>query len=107
MEPYRIHDADQPTLSLLAGSAKVLPHGLAFQSHDGIKAVPCTISRDAFLDLCGYHGVQGADDDAFKAIEPQLERLARKKYRAGRVERSGELAIMPADLLLYGFESRY
>jgi hypothetical protein len=107
MEPYRIPPRHPASLLMVAGSVKLLPHGLAFESNDGIKTVPCCISRDALLDLCGYHGLNGDDGEAFKALGPQIERLVSEKYRAGRIERSGELTIKPADLLLYGFESAY
>jgi hypothetical protein len=92
---------------MVAGSVKLHPQGLAFESNDGIKTVPCSITRDALLDLCGYHGLNGNEGEAFKALGPQIERLISEKYRAGRTERNGELTIKPADLLLYGFESAY
>jgi hypothetical protein len=107
MEPYRIPPRHPASLLMVAGSVRLLPQGLAFESNDGIKTVPCSITRDALLDLCGYHGLNGNDGEAFKALGPQIERLASQKYRAGRIDRSGELTIKPADLLLYGFESAY
>ncbi len=107
MEPYRLPPRNPASLLMVAGSVKLLPQGLAFDSHDGRRTVPCSITRDALLDLCGYHGLKGNEGDAVKALGPQIERLVSRKYRAGRVERNGELTIKPADLLLYGFESAY
>lgn len=92
---------------MVAGSVQLQPQGLAFESHDGIKVVPCSISRDALLDLRDYHGLTGDDGQAFTALGSQIERLANEKYRAGRVERSGQIEIRPADILLYGFETRF
>ena len=92
---------------MVAGSVKLLAQGLAFDSHDGIKTVPCSITRDALLDLCGYHGFKNDEGETLKALEPHIERLVSKKYCAGRLEGNGELTIKPADLLLYGFESAY
>jgi hypothetical protein len=92
------------SLVLDAGSVSARPQDLSFQSHDGKKVVPCGISRDALRDLGGYHRVNGAEDEVFRALRQEIERLASAKYRAGRLDRSGAIVIGPADILLYGFE---
>jgi hypothetical protein len=107
MEPFRIPPRNGATLMMVAGTAQIIPHGLAFESHDGVKMIPCSITREALLDLCGYHGIKGDEGESFKVLGPQIERLANEKYRAGRIERTGELTIKTSDLLLYGFEGRY
>jgi Protein of unknown function (DUF1488) len=106
MDPYPIPKRTVKPLYVVAGSMQAQPQGLAFQSHDGVRVVTCSISRDALLDLRDYHGLAGDESQAFRALGPQIERLANEKYRAGRVDRSGQLEISPADILLYGFESR-
>jgi Protein of unknown function (DUF1488) len=107
MNPYQIPKRAGTSLFVVAGSAQPQPQGLAFESRDGVKLVPCSISRDALLDLRDYHGLEGDETQAFRALGSQIERLANEKYRAGRLERTGELEISPADILLYGFEPRF
>jgi hypothetical protein len=100
---------DQPSrgyasLVLDADTIKVRAEDLAFQSHAGATVVACEISRDALQDLGGYHRLNGAQDEVFRALRPEIERLASAKYRAGRLDRNGAILIGPADILLYGFE---
>jgi hypothetical protein len=87
-------------------SISVRSQDLSFQSHDGKKVVACGISRDALRDLGGYHRLDGAEDELFRALRPEIERLASAKYRAGRLDRNGAIVIGPADILLYGFEGQ-
>jgi hypothetical protein len=106
MDPYQLPKRPATSLFVVADTVQAQPQGFTFESHDGVKVVPCSISRDALLDLRDYHGLAGDENQAFRALGPEIERLANKKYRAGRVERTGELEINPADILLYGFEPR-
>jgi hypothetical protein len=106
MDPYSIPKRTATPLYVVADSMQEQPQGLAFQSHDGVKVVACSISRDALLDLRDYHGLTGDESQAFRALGPQIERLANEKYRAGRLDQTGQLEINPADILLYGFEPR-
>ena len=98
--------ARRPVASLVldADSVTVRAQDLVFESHDGKTLVACGISRDALQDLGGYHRLNGADDAVFRALRPEIERLASAKYRAGRVDHSDGILIGPADILLYGFE---
>jgi len=54
--------------------------------------------------FAGYHHLNGAEDEVFLALRPEIERLASAKYRAGRLDHSGGILIGAADILLYGFE---
>jgi hypothetical protein len=109
-EPVACMAMDQPTrrptasLVLDADTVKVRAQDLAFQSHDGEAVVACGISRDALQDLGGYHRLNGAEDEVFHALRPEIERLASAKYRAGRLDRQGGVLVDSADILLYGFE---
>jgi hypothetical protein len=104
-------DINQPTrrdsasLVLNADSVSLRPQDLSFESRDGEKVVTCEISRDALADLGSYHRLNGADDEVFRALRPEIERLANAKYRAGRLDDNGAVVIGPADIILYGFES--
>jgi hypothetical protein len=103
-------DIEQPSrgdsaLVLDANSVNLRPQDLSFESRDGTKVVTCGISRDALADLGSYHRLNGADDEVFRALRPEIERLANAKYRAGRLDDNGAVVIGPADILLYGFES--
>jgi hypothetical protein len=91
-------------LSWIPAASRCRHRDFPFQSRDGIKLVDCGISHDALLDLSGYHRVNGAEDEVFLALRPEIERLASAKYRAGRLDRSGSITLGPADILLYGFE---
>src|SRR5579862_7315482 len=107
METYQLRRRRAAAALVLdADSISVRPQDLSFQSRDGDKLVPCGISRDALNDLGGYHRLAGAEDEVFRALRPEIERLASAKYRAGRHDGNGAISIGPADILLYGFERR-
>jgi hypothetical protein len=94
-------------LNIIPGSIKVQPHGIAFRAnYYGDKNVECRITRDALLDLAGYHQLSGRDDELFQTLRGEIDRLLSTKYRARRMESNGDLLLSSADLVLYGFESR-
>jgi len=94
-------------LSIIAGTVDAFSQGIAFQAnYYGTKNVACRISRDALLDLAGYHQLHGTAQELVQALRPEIERILSVKYRARRIETSGEIWIAPPDLLLYGFEGR-
>jgi hypothetical protein len=95
---------DAVSLVTDATSVSVRPEEISFESLDGMKVVPCGILRDALLDLGGYHRLSGGEDELFRALLPEIERLASAKYSAGRLDRNGAIMIGSADILLYGFE---
>jgi hypothetical protein len=92
-------------LSILAGSYNAQATGVCFRAH-GATELACGISRDALLDLGGYHQVGGSEEALFQALGPQIERLISAKFRARRIDQNGEIWIGCADILLYGFEER-
>jgi hypothetical protein len=100
--------SSRQAVSLVMDFGTITPQsgGVSFQSHDGTKVVDCGISRDALMDLRGFHRLKGADDDVFRALRLEIERLASAKYRAGRLDLNGAVMVGPADILLYGFERR-
>jgi hypothetical protein len=94
-------------LSIIVGTVDAQSPGIAFQAnYNGTKNVACKISRDALLDLAGYHQMRGSAQELVQALRPEIERILSAKYRARRVETNGEIWIAPPDLLLYGFEGR-
>ncbi|HLH96468.1 MAG TPA: DUF1488 family protein [Xanthobacteraceae bacterium] len=94
-------------LNIIPGLIDVQANGIAFQAnYYGDKNVSCRISRDALLDLAGYHQLGGRDDELFQALRQEIERLSSAKYRARRMETNGELLVSSADILLYGFRAR-
>src|SRR5689334_15892458 len=99
MRASGLMDMNQPSrresasLVLDADTVKVQAQDLAFQSHVGKTIVACGISRDALQDLGGYHRLNGAEDAVFRALSPEIERLAGAKYRAGRLDRNGAILI--------------
>ena len=106
MDQIRTYRRDGVSLVMDAGSVNFLSRSFFFQSHDGMKTVACGISRDALLDLGGYHRLNGAADEVFRALRPEIERITSAKYRAGHLDRDGAIVIGPADILLFGFERR-
>jgi hypothetical protein len=92
-------------LSILAGSFDAQAKGICFRAY-GANEVACGISRDALLDLSGYHQVGGGEEALLQALGPQIERLISAKFRARRIDKNGEIWIGSADILLYGFEER-
>jgi hypothetical protein len=94
-------------LSIIVGTVDAQLPGIAFQAnYYGTKNVACKISRDALLDLAGYHQMRGSALELVQALRPEIERILSAKYRARRVETNGEIWIAPPVLLLYGFEGR-
>jgi Protein of unknown function (DUF1488) len=104
MDQLQTPRLDAVSLVMDEGSVNVRPQDISFHSHDGVKVVPCGILRDALLDLGSYHRLSGGEDELFRALLAEIERLASAKYRAGRLDRNGTIMIGPADILLYGFE---
>jgi hypothetical protein len=92
-------------LSILAGSHDAQAKGVGFRAY-GAQEVACGISRDALLDLGGYHQVGGSEEALFRALAPEIERLISAQFRARRIDKNGEIWIGSADILLYGFEER-
>ncbi len=91
---------------IIARSLKTQSEGLRFQCDHGGKNIECGIAADALRDLVDFHLVKSDEDEAFRALLLELERLANAKYDAGRFEENGWLVIWPADLLRYGFQGQ-
>jgi hypothetical protein len=94
------------SLRVIAGSLKAHSAGLSFQcDHDG-KTINCGVASDVLRDLLAFHGLESSEDDAFRALLPEIERLAKAKCAAGRFEENGVLVIRAVDLLRYGFQAK-
>jgi hypothetical protein len=87
------------TESLDAGSSNI-----TFRVDTDAKSFDCGISRDALLDLAGYHRLSGPDEAMFRDLWPVIERLIAEKRRAVRAAPGAEILITCTDILLYGFE---
>ena len=91
---------------LIPGSLEVQSAGLSFQcDHDG-NTILCGVSGDVLHDLLAFHRLESSGGDAFRALPPELERLAMAKLLAGRLEENGMLIIRDVDLLRYGFQAK-
>ncbi len=93
-------------LRVIAGSLKARSAGLSFQCGGEGATIDCEVASDVLRDLLAFLQFEGAGDDAIRALLPQIERLANAKSDAGRFEEDGTLAIRPADLLRYGFQTK-
>jgi hypothetical protein len=91
-------------LRIIARSLDTRSPAISFRLDHGANGLACSISRDALLDLAGHHGLRGSEETLFLALWPVIARLVSAKFRAQRVEASGEVLVGSADLLLYGFD---
>ena len=94
------------SLRVIAGSLKAYPAGLSFQCGRDGETIDCEVASDVLRDLLAFHRFGGAGDDPFRALLPEIERLANAKFDAGRFEEDGTLVIGTADLLRYGFQAK-
>jgi hypothetical protein len=92
-------------LKVIAGSLDAHSAGLSFQCNQGGEAIDCGVVSDVLYDLLAFHRL-GFGNDAFRALLPEIERLANAKSDAGRFEENGTLVIRTADLLRYGFQAK-
>lgn len=87
----------------LSERADVLSVGLSVPLKMSERPVACAITREALYDLGFHHGFRAGAQELLRALGPQIERLTKAKFRAGKVEENGELVIRSVDLLRYGF----
>jgi hypothetical protein len=78
------------------------PPRIGFQVDTGANSFFCGISLDALLDLAGYQGLRGDEEDLFRVLRPWIERLISEKHCNGGGA-DGDLLITCADILRYGF----
>jgi len=71
---------------------------VTFQGADGVKQIPCAISREALEDHFG--GNRKDPVAVFKANREAIEQLARRKYLCRELEADGSLLIRTSDLIL-------
>jgi hypothetical protein len=83
----------------LSERADFLTVGLSVPLKMGERSVACAISREALFDLGFHHGFRSGAQELLRALGPQIERLTKAKFRAGRIEENGELVIRSVDLL--------
>jgi hypothetical protein len=93
-------------LKVMVQTLSARSQGLAFQCENGMKTVSGDISAETLRDLTDFHQVKGSQEEGFRALLPEIERLLNAKFQAGRIEENGELAIRAADLLRFGFQAR-
>ena len=80
--------------------------GLCFQCDRAGEIIQCGIADLALRDLIDFHRINSTNDEALRALLPELERLVNAKCTAGRFEENGWLVIWPVDLLRYGYQGR-
>jgi hypothetical protein len=93
-------------LKIIFDSFSALSEGLCFQGDRDGEIIRCAIADVAVRDLIDFHRIKNTDDDALRALLPEIERLVNAKCDAGRFEEGGCLVIWPVDLLRYGFQGR-
>ena len=91
---------------VIAGSFRTQSAGLSFQCRQGGKTIDCGVASDVLRDLLAFYRLERPGEEAYRALLPEIERLANAKSEAGRFEDDGALVIRVADLLRYGFQAR-
>lgn len=94
------------SLRVIFDSFNAQPKGLCFQCDRDGKIIQCGIADVAVRDLIDFHRIKGTEDEALRALLPELERLTNAKCDTGRFEENGWLVIWPVDLLRYGYQGR-
>jgi hypothetical protein len=92
-------------LKVIAGSLDAQSAGLSFQCDQDGETIDCGVVSDVLHDLLAFHRL-GFGEDAFRALLPEIERLANAKSDAGRFEENGTLVVRATDLLRYGFRAK-
>jgi hypothetical protein len=89
---------------IAAGKLEIREHEIGFRCMVDKKLIDCTISHRVLLDLASAYGLshQMIALAAFGELLSPIEKIASRKYEAGRLEENGALKIGTADLLRYG-----
>jgi hypothetical protein len=93
-------------LRVIVGSLQVHSAGMSFQCDHHGKTINCGVASDVMRDLLTFYRLEHFSDNAFRAVLPEIERLANAKRNAGRFEENGTLVIREVDLLRYGFQAK-
>jgi hypothetical protein len=94
------------SLRIIFESFNAQSKGLCFQCDRAGEIIQCGIADVALRDLIDFHRIKSTNDEALRALLPELERLVNAKCNAGRFEENGWLVIWPVDLLRYGYQGR-
>ncbi len=87
---------DERTLVLRDADPEPWGLDIRFEARDGDKAVKCAIQYEALADHFGANRKNRFD--VFDAHRDRIEREARRKYLAGRLELDGSVLIKTEDL---------
>jgi hypothetical protein len=90
-------------LRISAGKLEIREHEIGFNCMVDNKLIECTISHQVLLDLAGAYGLshEASALATFGELFSPIEKIASRKYEAGRLEENGGLKIGTADLLRY------
>jgi len=94
------------SLRVIAASLRAQSAGLSFQCGRDGETIDCGVAGDVLRDLLTFHQFDDSGEDPFRALLPEIERLANAKSDAGRFEEDGALVIRAVDLLRYGFQAK-
>jgi hypothetical protein len=94
------------SLRVIPGSFRARSAALLFQCDQDGKTIDCGLASDALRDLLFIYRLDRSGRHGFRALLPEIERLANAKSETGRFEDDGALVIRTADLLRYGFQAK-
>jgi Protein of unknown function (DUF1488) len=91
----RYNDLSPVPLRIAAGKLEIREHEIGFRCKVDKKLIDCAISHHVLLDLAGAYGLSHKMIAlaAFGKLLSPIEKIASRKYEAGRLEENGELKI--------------
>jgi hypothetical protein len=90
----------------ILGGLEAARDGLLFQYELSGQVFQCGIFEQALRDLLDFHRDNSSEDDIFRAVLTEIQRMVTAKYQSHRFEDNGWIIICPVDLLRYGYWRR-
>lgn len=90
----------------IVGGLEARVDGLLFQCELSGTILQCGIFEEALRDLLDFRRDNRSEDDVYRAVLSEMQRIVTAKYQSGRFEDNGWIVIWPADLLRFGYWRR-
>jgi hypothetical protein len=93
-------------VSAIVGDIEATSDGLLFQCEISERIIQCGIFEQALRDLLDFHRDNSSEDEIYRAVLSEIERIVTAKFQSRRFEDNGWLVVWPVDLLRYGYWRR-
>ena len=90
----------------IVGGLEAQADGLLFQCELSGTILQCGIFEQPLRDLINFHHDDSTENEIYRAVLSEMQRIVTAKYRSGRFEDNGWIVIWPADLLRFGYWRR-